>query len=103
MLPSSVDPNSTLRISGLETENPLLKINHTAYQGEWTNLNGSELIFNENGEFVAKSAYRLNLTAGTLVPKGKDEDAEGPSTTKRYSLLQSALARIDAQNSGKKD
>lgn len=79
---SSVLPNK-LRISGLSEPKPLFQTKNNVLIGEWSKLVGSELVFNENGEFITKVDGQIILKHGRLV----EESAE------KKSILEKALER----------
>lgn len=55
-----------IRISGLSRQKPLVQIHNNVYRGEWSKLVGTELVFNENGDFVTKVDSHLVLNSGKL-------------------------------------
>lgn len=57
---------NTLRVSGLDKEKPLFQNKSSILQGEWSNLVGSELVFDENGEFFGKVDAHIALQHGRL-------------------------------------
>ncbi len=59
---SKVSSNAPVQISGLTEDRPFVKIGDSAYEGQWTELVGSEMYFNgATGEYVGKSRDRIML------------------------------------------
>ncbi|KAG7868977.1 hypothetical protein KL918_001620 [Ogataea parapolymorpha] len=57
--------NAHIRLSGLAEDRPLVQLNSNLYQGEWSKLVGSELVFNENGDFITKVHGHVVLKGGS--------------------------------------
>ncbi|KAH3668454.1 hypothetical protein OGAPHI_002208 [Ogataea philodendri] len=74
-LEDSAAERSSLRLSGLDKDKPLLQLNNNLYQGEWSKLVGSELVFNENGEFVTKVDGHIVLKSGRLENTENDKES----------------------------
>lgn len=72
--------SSSLQVSGLETEKPFVLINQQLYQGEYRKLNGTELIFNDNGDVMAKTKDRI------LLHKGDFESDPKPASSNDQEL-----------------
>lgn len=72
-----------IRVSGLSQAQPLFQTKNNVLLGEWSKLVGSELVFNENGDFITKVHSHIVLKHGRLV----DNAAE------KQSVLQKALVR----------
>lgn len=70
----NIEPSANFACSGFNTAAPLVQIRDKIYQGEWKSLNGTEMVFDETGELLAKVSQRVKLTPGRLVPKSKQED-----------------------------
>lgn len=67
---SKVSSNAPVQISGLTEDKPLVKIGDSAYEGQWTELVGSEMYFNgATGEYVGKSRERIMLKPMRLYHK----------------------------------
>lgn len=79
---SSVLPNK-LRISGLSEPQPLFQTKNNVLIGEWSKLVGSELVFNENGDFITKVNGQILLKHGRLVE----------NSAKKMTILEKALQR----------
>ncbi|CAH2450997.1 RNA polymerase III transcription initiation factor complex subunit [Komagataella phaffii CBS 7435] len=73
-LMSNIEPTSVLQMSGLETSKPLIQINESIFQGRWVKVNGTEMIYDDSGELVAKVDDRIQLTAGKLKRKEENPD-----------------------------
>lgn len=58
-----------LRISGLTEDQPLFQTKNSVLLGQWSKLVGSELVFDENGEYLATVDGHIELQHGRLVPK----------------------------------
>lgn len=61
-----------LRVSGLSREKPLFQSKSSVLRGEWTRLVGTELVFDENGEYLATVDGHIALQHGRLVPQQVD-------------------------------
>ncbi len=46
---------------------------HAAKKGDWSKIVGSELVFNENGDFITKVDNHILLKSGKFVSKTDDE------------------------------
>ncbi|GME73371.1 unnamed protein product [Ambrosiozyma monospora] len=71
----------SLRISGLHKPQPLVQVQNQVFRGTWSNLVGTEMVFNENGERVGNVDGHIVLEGGKLV---------GDSSQK-HSFFQNAL------------
>lgn len=61
-----------LRVSGLSQEKPLFQSKNSVLRGEWMKLVGTELVFDENGEYLATVDGHIALQHGRLVPQQLD-------------------------------
>ncbi|KAG5362943.1 Transcription factor tau 55 kDa subunit [Yarrowia sp. B02] len=74
---SKVSSTAPVQISGLTEDKPLVKIGDSAYEGQWTELVGSEMYFNgATGEYVGKSRERIMLKPMRLQHKQDEVMAE---------------------------
>ncbi|ONH72449.1 Transcription factor tau 55 kDa subunit [Pichia kudriavzevii] len=62
-----------LRVSGWEKETPLVQNKNDILQGEWTRLVGTELIFDENGQYIATVDDHILLQYGRLQEQKLDK------------------------------
>lgn len=70
---SGVSTNvNKLRISGISKEKPLFQKKNNIMQGEWSRLVGTELVFDENGEYLTTVNQHIVLKDGRMVPKKYD-------------------------------
>lgn len=82
--------NAPVQVSGLTEDKPLVKIGDSAYEGQWTELVGSEMYFNgATGEYVGKSRERIMLKPMRLHHK---QDEVMPEPKKRPHILDQVQA-----------
>lgn len=87
---SKVSSNAPVQVSGLTEDKPLVKIGDSAYEGQWTELVGSEMYFNgATGEYVGKSRERIMLKPMRLHHK---QDEVMPEPKKRPHILDQVQA-----------
>ncbi|GMM35345.1 transcription factor TFIIIC subunit [Saccharomycopsis crataegensis] len=64
---SQYTPTSKMQITGIGTGKPLAKIDNFLFQGDWKQLVGTELVFSEKGEVIAKVNNHIELIRGELI------------------------------------
>ena len=96
----SEKPDLTLpyKLIGLESDTPVLQIGHEVYSGEWTTTVGTEMIFNETGEWVANVTRRLLMSKVEICKKGQEQEQ-----SKKPQMLrgQVSTTRIATDTNGK--
>lgn len=60
-------------ILGIETENPIIQIGAAVYRGTWTEIIGTEMVFNRKGENVVNLRKRLMCERVNIKKKGGSE------------------------------
>lgn len=63
-----------IAISGLSQPKPLVQMQNNLYMGEWSKEVGTELVFNENGEYVTKVDSHIVLNSGKLEDTNSDKE-----------------------------
>lgn len=101
---SKVSANAAVQVSGLGEEKPLVKIGDSAYEGEWTDLVGSEMYFNNaTGAYVGKSRERIMLRPMRLHHKEEDVEAiepkKRPHILDQIRIMNSEMAKSSSGNS----
>lgn len=123
-----INPNAKFQITRLDEENPLFKVSNNAnasadpeslsfsnlsaidgqiHQTNWTRLLGTELIFDENGEFVGTvrehlvtdPAVKVKLKQqGTATEDLMDTDSENEEADTKTAFFKKALSTARAKN-----
>lgn len=77
------DLTQAYNIIGLETHQPILQIGPDIYAGRWANIVGTEMIFNEKGEWLHNVRRRLIMDKIEIKKKGD----KGPTKSFRQMIL----------------
>lgn len=76
-------------LMGLETDQPILRIDREIYKGTWTVTVGTEMIFDERGEWLMNVEKRLLMEKVEVVKKGEETNRRAKDTLVRAEDLQS--------------
>ncbi|KAK9371053.1 hypothetical protein V1509DRAFT_615638 [Lipomyces kononenkoae] len=104
--PQSLDNVSDCQVANLHTGRPLISIGSRVYEGQWEDIIGTDMFFNQEAELIGISRQQIKLFPGKLVKKedvqAEDEgrlhgiDWRNPEKTKnRKATLMDKIAAID--------
>lgn len=64
------DLSKPYTLIGLETDHPVLRLDRQVYRGTWATTVGTEMIFDEKGEWVRNVERRLLMNKVEVIKKG---------------------------------
>lgn len=68
---SNIPTQADFQVSGLETETPLFKIGDAIYQGSWSDIIGTEVFIQPDGQAIGKSRQRVVLQQQQAIHKAE--------------------------------
>lgn len=83
-------------VLGLEQEHPILQIGQEVYEGTWTEVIGTEMIFDEKGEWYSNVKKRLVMHKIQITRK----DAKPDQRTLQQQLIREVPGDVDEAGAG---
>lgn len=78
----SPDFSQPYKLIGLESEHPIIQVGHQVYQGAWATMVGTEMIFDDEGDWIMNVQKRLVMS-----PVEVKRKVNGQSQTAKTKLI----------------
>ena len=89
------DLTSPYKIIGLETNQPILCIDHQIYRGTWATPVGTEMIFDEKGEWILNVEKRLLMEKVEVTRKDETKPKTAREMLIRADMVEQAGIGVD--------
>lgn len=92
------DLNLPYSLIGLETAHPILRVDREIYIGTWATMVGTEMIFDEKGDWVTNVARRLVMTPVEIRKKNGEQARTAREMIIRAEIFENLPPDDNVQN-----
>ncbi|KAK9458548.1 uncharacterized protein V1516DRAFT_133791 [Lipomyces oligophaga] len=111
--PQNLENTSNFQLRSLNSDHPLVAVGSKVYEGDWNDLVGTDMFFDQDGHVLGVSRTQITLNPGKLISKddrtessksgkfdGVDWKNPKKKVQKRVTLLEK-MAKIDEDRKNK--